>query len=106
MGKKDIIIKRIVDIVNQTAPNSEIYLYGSRARGTAKKLSDWDFLILLNSQHISFAFETNLMDIFYDVEIETGEIISPLIYTKNDWKSNHIATTLFSNINKEGIRLQ
>ncbi len=106
MGKKDIIIKRIVDIVNQTAPNSEIYLYGSRARGTAKKMSDWDFLILLNSQNISFAFETNLMDIFYDVEIETGEIISPLIYTKHDWISNHIATTLFSNINKEGIRLQ
>ena len=106
MGKKNIIIKRIVEIVNQTAPNSEIYLYGSRARGTAKKLSDWDVLILLNNQNISFAFETNLMDIFYDVEIETGEIISPLIYTKNDWISNHTATTLFSNINKEGIRLQ
>lgn len=106
MGKKDVIIKRIVDFVNQTAPNSEIYLYGSRARGTTKKLSDWDVLILLNNQNISFAFETNLMDIFYDVEIETGEIISPLIYTKNDWLSNHTATTLFSKINNEGIRLQ
>lgn len=69
-------------------------------------MSDWDFLILLNSQNVSFAFETKFMDIFYDVEIETGEIISPLIYTKQDWITNHTATTLFSNINKEGIRLQ
>ena len=48
MKKREFIIKRIVDIVNQTAPNSELYLYGSRARGTSKKSSDWDLLILLN----------------------------------------------------------
>lgn len=106
MKKRDFILKRIIDVVNQTAPNSEIYLYGSRARGTAKKISDWDFLILINDQKISFDFETKFMDNFYEVELETGEVISPLIYTKQDWTVNHTATPLFSNIKKEGIRIK
>ena len=106
MKKQDIIIKRIVEIVNQTAPNSELYLYGSRARGTAKKSSDWDLLILLNSPQVTFDFETKFMDNLYEVELETGEIISPLIYSKQDWSTNHSATPLYSNINKEAIRLK
>jgi predicted nucleotidyltransferase len=106
MNKQNIVIKRIVDIVNQIDPNSELYLYGSRARGTAKKSSDWDLLILLNSPHVSFDFETRFMDNLYDVELETGEVISPLIYSKQDWLTNHTATPLYSNISKDGIRLK
>ncbi len=106
MKKQDLIIKRIVDIVNQTDPNSELYLYGSRARGTAKKSSDWDLLILLNSPQVTFEFETEFMDNLYEIELETGEIISPLIYSKQDWTANHKASPLFLNINKEGVRLK
>jgi len=105
MSKKDFILKRIVDVVNQTAPNSEVYLYGSRARGTSKKVSDWDFLVLLNTQNVSFDFETRFMDNFYEIELETGEVLSPLIYSKQDWLTKHNASPLFSNIKKEGIRI-
>ena len=106
MGKKEQIIQRIIWVVNKTAPDSEIYLYGSRARGDAKKLSDWDVLILLNMQNISFDYETSFMDEFYEIELETGEIISPLIYGKNDWNENHSITPLFKNIQKEGVRIK
>lgn len=106
MKKRELILKRIMDAVEHTAPNSEIYLYGSRARGTAKKMSDWDLLILLNSQNITFDFETRVMNDFYDIELETGEVISPMIYTKTDWNTNHIFTPLFANIKREGIRLK
>ena len=106
MSKRDLILKMIVDVVEQTAPNSEIYLYGSRARGTARKISDWDLLILLNSQSITFDFETKVMNDFYEIELETGEVISPMIYTKSDWNTNHIYTPLFANIKKEGVRLK
>jgi predicted nucleotidyltransferase len=105
MGKKEIL-NRIVEVVNSTAPNSEIYLYGSRARGTAKKTSDWDLLILLNSSNITFDFETNFMNKFYEIELETGQVISPLIYSKNDWNENHSVTPLFANIKREGVRLK
>jgi uncharacterized protein len=106
MSNRDQIIHMIMGVVNKNAPDSEVYLYGSQARGDSKKLSDWDLLILLNRQYISFEYETKFMDEFYELELETGEIISPLIYSKNDWDTNHSATPLFENIRKEGVRIK
>ena len=106
MIKKEQILKRIIMVVNNNAPDSEVYLYGSQARGNAKKLSDWDLLILLNTPKVSFDFETKFMDEFYELELETGEIFSPLIYSKSDWKSKYSITTLFENIQREGIKLK
>jgi len=106
MSKKDHILSLIVGVVNKTAPDSEVYLYGSQARDDARKLSDWDILILLNRQNISFDYETKFMDEFYELELETGEIISPLFYSKADWNVNHSATPLFENIQKEGVRIK
>jgi len=106
MSKKSIILKRIYELATDKFPDSEIYLYGSRARNDDRKISDWDLLILINSRHISFNLETSLMDEFYELELETGEIFSPLIYSKYDWSRNHISTSLFQNIQKEGIRIK
>ncbi len=105
MTKKEQILQLIIKVVEKNAPDSEVYLYGSQAIGNAKKTSDWDLLILLNSQSVSFEFETKFMDEFYDLELETGEVISPLIYTKRDWDSNYAVTPFFEIIKKEGIRL-
>jgi len=104
MSKHDKIINKIVRIANAKYPDSEIYLYGSQARGDSTSLSDWDLLVLLNSKSISFDIETKLMDDFYDLEI--GEIISPLIYSKMDWNRNHSSTPLYENIQKEGIKIK
>jgi predicted nucleotidyltransferase len=106
MSRRDKIINKIIGITDTKYPDAEIYLYGSRARGNAKKLSDWDLLILLNSKNISFDLETKLMDEFYELELETGAIISPLIYSKIDWVQNHSLTPLYDNIQKEGIRIK
>jgi predicted nucleotidyltransferase len=103
---KDQILKRIIEVVNMTAPDSEMILYGSRARGESKRGSDWDLLILLNSDHISFDMETLFMDEFFELEIETGEVFSPLFYTKNDWFVNHKITPLYENILKDGVKLK
>ena len=93
-------------VVDNNAPDSEVYLYGSQARGNAKKLSDWDLLILLNTPNVSFDFETKFMDEFYELELKTGEIFSPLIYSKYDWDSNYSITPFYENIIKEGIKLK
>lgn len=106
MSNKEKILKRIIGVVEKTAPDSEIFLYGSRARGDSSKQSDWDLLILLNSTALSIDLETKFMDEFYEIEIETGEVISPLIYSHNDWIDNHSVTPLFENIQKEGLRLK
>ncbi len=106
MTAKKQILNRIIRVVNSNAPDSEVYLYGSQARGEAKRLSDWDLLILLNNPNVSFEIETKFMNEFYDLELETGEIFSPLIYSKNDWNSKYNFTPLFENIKNEGIRLK
>ena len=106
MTKKERIVQLIIKVVNKNAPDSEVYLYGSQARGDSDKVSDWDLLILLNSPEVSFEFETKFMDEFYDLELETGEVISPLIYSKEEWNSNYTITPLFENIKIEGIRLK
>ena len=106
MNDKGQIIEKIIKVVNDHAPDSEGYLYGSQARGDAKRLSDWDLLILLNRKNISFDFETKFMDEFYEIELETGEIISPLIYSKNEWNTRHSLTSLYDNIQKEGVKIK
>ena len=106
MRNREQILQKIIMVVDKNAPDSEVYLYGSQARGNAKKLSDWDLLILLNGPNVPFEFETKFMDAFYELELETGEIISPLIYSKNEWNSNYSIIPLFENIKKEGIKLK
>ena len=51
MNNNEQIIQKIVSVVNKTAPNSEVFLYGSRARGDANKLSDWDVLVLMKKKY-------------------------------------------------------
>ncbi len=105
MRRKETILKRIREAVYSNAPQSEVYLYGSRARGNAKKQSDWDILILLNTPQVNFEVEKQFIDALYEVEIETGEVITPLIYSKSDWNRNHSITPLYENIQREGIRI-
>lgn len=106
MKIRDVLIGKILELSGKNYPDAEIYLYGSRARGDAKTLSDWDLLILLNAENIPFALETKIMDEFYEIELETGEIISPLIYTKGEWNDKYRQTSLYENIKKESIRLK
>lgn len=106
MSRKEIILQKIIKVVDRNAPDSEVYLYGSQARGNTAKLSDWDLLILLNRRNISFDLEIKFMDEFYDLELETGEVISPLIYSKYEWNNKYSITPLYENIIKEGNKLK
>ena len=106
MTKRETIVQKILDLSQRKYPDAEIYLYGSHARGDAKPLSDWDLLILLNSQNIPFALHTEMIDEVYDIELATGQVMSPLIYPKEEWNTRYSITPLFENIKNQGIRLK
>lgn len=79
-------------------------MYGSRARGDERKDSDWDILILTNYAS-DFQVERKFRDKLYDLELETGEVFSVFVYSKNDWQSRQKITPFFKNVTQEGVRI-
>ena|SRR5690554_3015699 len=106
MKKQDIVIAKIVKLARKEFPESEIILYGSRARGDNQKDSDWDLLVLIDAPEVSFNREKKIIDDFYELELDMGEVFSPLIYRKSDWVEKYVHTPLFENVSREGIRIK
>jgi predicted nucleotidyltransferase len=102
MNDSSYILKEIKRIVMEQDPSAKIYLYGSRAKGVAKKESDWDLLILLNKNEITREIERSITYPLYDLEFDTGELISPMVYTENEWNTKYCITPFYHNVMNEG----
>jgi predicted nucleotidyltransferase len=81
------------------------YLFGSRARGDFRSDSDWNILILVDDNQVTNEIEDKFRDELYDIELESGQIISTIIYPKDYWKSTMVYSPLFKNVAREGILL-
>lgn len=104
--KKEKIIQGIIEVANKTHANAEVILFGSQARGDSSIYSDWDLLILLNQSNITFEQETSIMDNYYELELLEDIVISPLIYTKQEWETKYAKIPLHLNIEKDGVKLK
>ena len=100
-----IIQDRIVKTIHEKDANAEAFLFGSRARGNFRPDSDWDILILIDDNKVTNDIEDKFRDELYDIEIESGQVISTFIYTKNYWNSVLVYSPLYENIKREGILL-
>ena len=98
------IAYRIKESVKAVDPEAQVTVFGSRARGDAKRDSDWDILILVNYP-VTMEVENAFRDILYDLEIDSGEVFSTFIYNRRIWDTRHKITPLYRNIRREGIRL-
>jgi uncharacterized protein len=98
MNKKRNILIEIKRLVEGKDASAKIYLYGSRANGTAKKDSDWDLLILLNRDNITHEIESEITDPLFDLEFESGEIISPMVYSEKEWNTKYRVTQFYQNV--------
>jgi predicted nucleotidyltransferase len=101
---KNILLK-IKALVYLTEPTATVILYGSQARGTSNKQSDIDILILIDNDKITYSDEQRIKYPIYDLEFETGKIISPVIISRKDWETRHKITPFYKNIQKEGVTL-
>lgn len=105
MHTQEEIIERIRIIVKDILPrSSHIYLYGSRARGTASENSDWDVLIILDKPQIEQTDYDNVSYPITSLGWELGEMIIPILYTTEEWGKNSI-TPFFKNVGKEKIMI-
>ena len=99
------IKNRIFASIHATDPNAEAYLFGSRARGDFRPESDWDVLILVDENKVTNEIEDKFRDKLYNIELETGQIISTFIYPKDYWSNTLAYSPLYKKVKNEGIRL-
>ena len=99
------ILQNVKINIQTIVPKSEIILFGSRARKTAREDSDWDFLILLPSE-VEPNIERKIKDLLYEIELETNSVISCIIRTKQEWHSKKFKNVpLRREIQRDGISL-
>lgn len=100
-----LIKERIKKTIHNKDPNAIAYLFGSRARGDFRPDSDWDILILVDANLVTNQIEDKFRDDLYDIELESGQIISIFIYPKAYWERTMIYSPLYKIVNREGILL-
>jgi uncharacterized protein len=103
--RKELILNRIGKAIHKKDPKAEVFLFGSRARGNNRKNSDWDILILIDNKIVTNEIEDNFRDDLYNIELESGQIISTLIYPKDYWNNRLSFSPLYKNIVIEGVML-
>ena len=107
--------KSIENIINEFTNNvkellgnrvKKIILYGSYARGDYKKNSDIDIMILtdLNFEEIE-KYRDEISDIAFDIELDTGIIIFPVIKNIDKYNERVNIVPFFMNVQKEGVVL-
>ncbi len=104
-NKNRFVLNQIKAVARETAPEgSTVLLFGSRARGEAKKGSDWDILIILPKQQLVQADYDEVSFPFVELGWKLNEQINPIMYTKDEWEANNI-TPFFDDVQRDGINL-
>lgn len=103
MEDKSYILQLIKNSVKSTDPNAVLILYGSYARGDYRNDSDIDIIVLIDNDKdkITHSDEIKITYPLYDIEFQTGTIISPMVYSKKGW-ANHRITPFYESVVKEG----
>lgn len=104
-NKNRMILNQIKSVVRKTTPEgSLVILFGSRARGEAKKGSDWDILIVIPKDRL---LQSDYDDVSYPL-VKLGwdlnEQINPIMYTKDEWEAQSF-TPFYKNVSHDGISL-
>ena len=99
------LLERCRDAVRELLPGAEVILYGSRARGDAGPESDYDLLVLVDGP-VDWRLEDQKRQCLYDLELETGAVVTISAYNRSDWRSPlYRAMPFTQNVEREGIVL-
>lgn len=101
---REELLKSIKSVLLSAVPNGKIILFGSRARGDARKDSDWDLLIILDKPEIEASDFDRISYPLYELGWNEGEQFSPKLYTTKEWMKRSF-TPFYKNIEKEGLVL-
>lgn len=99
------LMSRVKAVIREVDPRAEALLHGSRARGQADPESDWDLVILLNIP-VTEQLKRTIRHRLYEIEWETGEVISCIIHSRAQWNAAPLRETPFrQRVSREAIRV-
>lgn len=90
--------------LDSVAPGAKAFLFGSRARGTARSDSDWDVLVLLDKQNITNEDQDNVAYPLTLLGWEANEVINPILFSRSYWDA-HAYTPFHHNVTNEGVEI-
>ena len=97
------IFENICTLKRQLLPNDRMILFGSQARGDAREDSDWDLLVLLDKEKITYEDEDKVYP-FVLMGWDYGTYLSIKTYTENEWESGKMFP-FYKNVEREGIEI-
>lgn len=104
-NKNRKVLNRIkATAINVVPKGSQVLLFGSRARGEARKDSDWDILIVVDKDRLMQADYNAISYPFVELGWDLNEEINPIMYTKKEWEANNF-TPFYHNVLEDGIEL-
>lgn len=99
------LLDRCKRTIRAIDPTADVILFGSRARGDADNDSDYDLLILTDGDS-GLKCEEPILRALFPIELETGAVLTFLLYNKHIWDSDlYRAMPFHRNIDSEGITL-
>jgi predicted nucleotidyltransferase len=80
---------------------AKVVLYGSRARGDARRNSDWDLAVFIRGRPTT-RDRSVLSGISYDLMMETGALIQALPFPAVHWRLND---SFYRNVREDGVAI-
>ena len=99
------LLGRCKAAVRGIAADADVILYGSRARGDAGEDSDYDLVVVVTGP-ADMSLEDRIRTKVYPLELETGAVITLMVYSRQEWDSPlSRAMPFHKNVEREGVLL-